>query len=524
MLKTLRISFALKNTYRVNGILYGIRQIPLIGKLFPADIYGIDAFKVLANIIGWIWELITAVFGKVLYFFLMLALPLMVMEVNAEEAPRVFLHLFVGLSVMGAYANDLMFKANKERYYGIILLGMNAKQFMLIQYGYALVKLFVGFVLCGLVLRNWVPLAVWEVVLLPIGVAGFKTAYIAVELARYEKTGSMELKSKWRRFDWIGMLLMAGIVYGLPIAGYSLPRMGSVALLVLGIVCGFAVLPKLRSFSYYRAVFQECYGVSLDQMDQVKNAQSEMDKKYISTDTEITSDKQGFELLNDLFIKRHRSLLWKPSLIVSCGALVLIVLILLWLSFVPEMKEKLNAGILGSFSAFVFLMYAVNRGTDYTRVQFVNCDHSLLTYSFYKVPGQILKLFRIRLWGIMKVNLLPAVIIGAGVDLLLFASGGTDKPLNYLIIFVSIVGLAVFFSVHYLTMYYLLQPFNAGSEVKNGFYKLIMSLTYIVCYVMWQAEISLSGFGIGVIIFCVLYSVIACLLVYKLAWKTFKIR
>ena len=399
MLKTLRISFALKNTYRVNGILYGIRQIPLIGKLFPADIYGIDAFKVLANIIGWIWELITAVFGKILYFFLMLALPLMLMEVTAGEAPRVFLHLFVGLSVMGA-----------------------------------------------------------------------------------------------------------------------------LVLLVLGIVCGLVVLPKLHSFSYYRAVFQECYGVSLDQMDQVKNAQSEMDKKYISTDKDITSNKQGFELLNDLFIKRHKSLLWKPSLIVSCGALVLIVLILLWLSFVPEMKEKLNTGILGSFSAFVFLMYALNRGTDYTRVLFVNCDHSLLTYSFYKVPGQILKLFRIRLWGIMKVNLLPAVIIGAGVNLLLFASGGTDKPLNYLIIFVSIVGLAVFFSVHYLTMYYLLQPFNAGSEVKNGFYKLIMSLTYIVCYVMWQAEISLSGFGIGVIIFCVLYSVIACLLVYKLAWKTFKIR
>ena len=30
MLKTLRISFALKNTYRVNGILHALKQIPLL--------------------------------------------------------------------------------------------------------------------------------------------------------------------------------------------------------------------------------------------------------------------------------------------------------------------------------------------------------------------------------------------------------------------------------------------------------------------------------------------------------------
>ena len=35
MLKTLRLSFALKNTYRVNGILYAIKQIPLIRRILP---------------------------------------------------------------------------------------------------------------------------------------------------------------------------------------------------------------------------------------------------------------------------------------------------------------------------------------------------------------------------------------------------------------------------------------------------------------------------------------------------------
>ena len=36
MLKTLRISFALKNTYRVNGILHSLKQIPLLKRVLPA--------------------------------------------------------------------------------------------------------------------------------------------------------------------------------------------------------------------------------------------------------------------------------------------------------------------------------------------------------------------------------------------------------------------------------------------------------------------------------------------------------
>ena len=33
MLKTLKLSLALENTYRVNGIIYAIKQIPLIKKI-----------------------------------------------------------------------------------------------------------------------------------------------------------------------------------------------------------------------------------------------------------------------------------------------------------------------------------------------------------------------------------------------------------------------------------------------------------------------------------------------------------
>ena len=99
-------------------------------------------------------------------------------------------------------------------------------------------------------------------------------------------------------------------------------------------------------------------------------------------------------------------------------------------------------------------MYSVNRGTGFTQALFMNCDVSLLTYSFFKQPKMILRLFRIRLREIIKVNLLPATVIAAGLCFILALSGGTDNPVNYLVLIVSILCLSVFFSVHYLTIYY----------------------------------------------------------------------
>ena len=154
----------------------------------------------------------------------------------------------------------------------------------------------------------------------------------------------------------------------------------------------------------------------------------------------------------------------------------------------------------------------------------MNCDHSLLTYSFYKQPGSILKLFQIRLREIMKINAVPALVLGVGLVLILYVSGGTDNPLNYVVLLASILSMSLFFSIHYLTLYYLLQPYTAGTEMKSGTYRIAMVLTYVVCYLMMDLRLPLLVFGVACIVFCVLYSMVACILVYKFAPQTFRLR
>ena len=53
----------------------------------------------------------------------------------------------------------------------------------------------------------------------------------------------------------------------------------------------------------------------------------------------------------------------------------------------------------------------------------------------------------------MKINAVPALVIGGGLALILFATGGTDNPLNYVVLIVSILCMSLFFSIHYLTIY-----------------------------------------------------------------------
>ena len=46
--------------------------------------------------------------------------------------------------------------------------------------------------------------------------------------------------------------------------------------------------------------------------------------------------------------------------------------------------------------------------------------------------------------------------------------------------------MSLFFSIHYLTIYYLLQPYNAGTELKSGTYRIVLSVTYVVCFALMR--------------------------------------
>ena len=522
MLDTLRLSFSLKNAYRVNGILYSLKQIPLLKHLLPDTLYQVRGLKLFANVLAALWELVTIFLFKFLYFYLMVCgLELVRPDLQSKEG---FLQVLFFLTLMGAYMNTNLFDARRDKYYAIILLRMDARRYTLVNYGYFLLKVVVGFlpwvILFGL--GRGVPL--WLCLLIPWAVAGTKLAVDACSLWNYQENGRLRNDSKLKKGPWLLAALLLALAYLPLLGGMVLPLKVLGVLWVLCIPAGLAGLRRIIDYGQFREMNQELLSNLFTQMDKVQKAAKTASQKAISGDTSITSRKQGVEYFNELFIKRHRKILWRSSLRIAwiCG--ILCCGILLLMAFEPWVKGEINQVVMTWLPYMTFILYMINRGTSFTTALFMNCDHSLLTYSFYKRPRFLLKLFQVRLREIIKINAVPALVIGVGLAVILFASGGTENPLDYGILVVSILAMSGFFSIHYLTVYYLLQPYTAGTEMKSGTYRLVMILTYAGCYALMNLRMPILVFGAGCIAFCLIYSIVASVLIYKYAPRTFRLR
>lgn len=525
MMKAFRISYDLKNTYRVNGIIYSIQQVPVIKRLFTDDLYASRGLKIFANILSAAWEIVSAFLGKYLYLLLLVALPAGFYK--GADVGGAAMHILLFLTVIGTFMNTYMFNPTNDKYYAMILMRMDAREYTLSNYLYSSLKVAAGFLPFTIYFgRTW-GLNTGLCMLLPFFITGAKMTAAWLLLLRYEKKGVCMNENLPPKFAWplTGILLVTA--YGLPYAGIMVPMGAFTAMAALGAVTGQYCLYKIMGFGKYREMYQLILADkrnAVEMSDIVKKTTEEQSRKMISQDTAITSRKKGFEYFNELFIRRHKKALWRPARRTACIAAVFIAVLLAAMQMDADVKEAVNRLLLIFLPYFVFIMYAINRGTSFTQILFMNCDHSMLTFAFYKKPEFILKLFRIRLREIIKVNLLPAAVIGTGLALMLYVSGGTDNPLNYVILFISILVLSIFFSVHYLTCYYLLQPYNVNTEMKSATYKIIMSGTYIVCFLFMKLRMDTFVFGIVATAFCVLYSSIASLLVYRFASRTFRLR
>ena len=102
--------------------------------------------------------------GRIIYFGLMFLAPLKLMEFHDPVAG--FLHLLVFLTLIGMILNNPLFEPSQDKYYAMFLLQMDARRYVVTDYGYYLLKLLVGFTISAL-LFGWlildVPLWLFQV-------------------------------------------------------------------------------------------------------------------------------------------------------------------------------------------------------------------------------------------------------------------------------------------------------------------------------------------------------------------------
>ncbi len=520
MIDTFKNAFKLKTAYKINSIIYSLKRIPLIKKLIPGDWYDEVNIKTLGNIFNIFREISSLFLGKIVYLFLVFMLTSLFFE---GSEGKYILHILIFFTFAGTINKNFLFEPSNDNYYGVILMKMDAKKYALSSYIYFLLRTYIGFLPLTIIGSLLLDLPLFIGMLFPLFIISAKVTMMGINIIYLEKRKKFEsLTDGSKALILIIIFLALGIV--LPLLNiYITNKLFLIILLILIPLAIYSFIKILKYNDYlklYKNILKKADTKTLTNTAIIR----ENTQKQIEYNSKYDSTKEGYAYFHELFVKRHRKILTKTVNIQSLTLLGLFILAILLILFVPETKEEINKAPLKVLPYFIFIMYYLNRGTVLTQCLFINCDHSMLTYRFFRRPSVILGLFKERLKTLIGLNLRPASIIALSLPTILFLTGGTNNYLNYIVLFVSIISMSIFFSIHYLVMYYLLQPYNANTEIKSGTYKIVQGLTYLACYYMIQIEVPNLTYAICTIVFSITYSIIALILVRFLAPKTFRIR
>jgi len=521
MFSCLKQSLDIDIAYSVNSFLYALSKLPGFKNIISNDVYSDKNLKSIISIFGIIFSLGRAIALKFLYFFIIFFVSY---KLFPDKMVIGYFNMYFFFTLIGLFINNKLLNTNKKKYFSLILFNMDADKFYKANIFW---NQFTNLILNSIMLFFF-----GRMIISP-------TKYIIMQIVftffirLIGETFNIMFYKKYNYIWYTNNKLYFPIVLSLFGCAF-LPYIGiHITLTILDISTIITIFLGTLSLIYllrvkdYKLMYKRLSKVvnvmdHKNEKDYLKQAMVELKDKDKKIEIKKVEGKTGYDFFNTIFFERHKEILLrsarKYSLILVVTYIILGYLVITKTGYC----DKVNDFFMNKIGWFGLVMFIVNRGAIITQAMFFNCDHAMLRYNFYREPNSILELFKKRLIIVSKVNLLPAVIIGIGNIALLILTNNT----NYITLitnFLYIVSLSIFFSVHYLVIYYLFQPFNKEMEVKKVSYSIMTLITYILTYSLAKIVIEPITLCIIVIVFTVIYVLISLKLVYKYAPETFKL-
>ncbi len=524
MVKTLFFILKLRNYYRANSIIYALRTLPFAKRILPVTLYKNKCIKTTAGVLAATFEVLSIFITKIIYFALLYFLiDYLYLEFGTSLD---FTHVFVFFTAAGVAGNNRFDNATRDSYYAVFLMKLPARKYALTEMGYFLFKSFVGFILFSLLGGLFAELTTLEMVAIPFFVVASKLTFMPI-MINYSTRYSKALGRSYVLLFISLALAFFGIATGS--FGIRFSQNTLVALTALMLTCSAFSLAYILNYKHFKQFYRKLFVTDIQliapnsdnvRKDLIKNTYN----KNITSSAKIHSNKKGFAFFNDIFVKRHRKILMRNAIITAAISFLSVVIIVVYCIADATFSAQIN-GLLVSFLPYLlFIMYFINCGNRATLTMFANCDSAMLRYAFYRKPSSLLRNFTQRLVFVTKINLVSGLVVALGLPIILFATGGAETNAHYFLMFVCVIAMSVFFSVHSLVLYYLLQPYNAKMELKSPTFSIVNSVTYFICFFAMGRQIPLLNFTVGIILFCAAYILIALIISYILAPKTFKLR
>lgn len=535
MNKTFINSFNVKFAQDANKLIYYLKKIPILGKKIPNSLYKKTEAKLILGVIGEILSIIKGILFKTLYLGLMILLPAYLITKDMLKVRPYFLHMFFVLSFVTAslIKTSIFDMSNDSSFYMIRLMRADARTYYRSHLLYERVIEFIEFIIPITLIGVFIHIAFWKILILLLELTAFRVIGEAIYLLVYDKLNNNLEKNNYFQNILVIIGLASAYIPCIMKKTINLQNiLFNMFVETIIILCGVLSLIYVWNYKRYTTLSKSLLVkenmIDFDDLEKEINfGDVKLSQKKINTQILKSKDyknKEGYEYLNSLFFLRFKSVIVSPIKIISAIiGIVFLILILLSL-FIEESGPKIIEIIYEKPSIFIFIMYIISTGEKTCRALFYNCDVKLLRYRYYRRSDAILNNFKIRLKKIVFLNIIPALEMCLCILGVVILNGYLFEITKLIPVLLCIVCLSCFFSIHYLFLYYVIQPYTAELKVKSTLFNLINWGLYLICYECIKIETHSYYFTLGVVIFTILYIIIALILVYKLSPKTFKLR
>ena len=378
MLRDFLLSFNLKNTYRVNTIIYTLKNTPLIKKILPYSLYTNKGLKAFANVVSVLIEIFNTFVWKFLYLLIFCILTVPYFK-NSQIA---LINIFVFLTIIGGLLNTYIFDPSTDKYYAIFLMNFDAKKYTLSNYIYSLFKCLIGvipwIILTGLISK----LSLITCLLLSIFVINIKNIFNAYNLYKYKQKRKIKNENKYNYLSLIFSSIFLLFAYGLPYFNCGISINVFYIIFILSTIIGIISFNYIIKYDFYTQLCKEM--IKKEKINNNVDIEDLNYKKQIMNNKIKNTNKEGYAYFNYVFKTRNKKLLTNATKNISIGSVIIFAIIITICLLFPTKKEELNSILKNSLSYFLFILYFLNRGQKICQTMFMNCDRSMLTYRFYR--------------------------------------------------------------------------------------------------------------------------------------------
>ncbi len=535
MSSTMRTLLAIRTSITVNLLIHSVQKLPLIGKLIHESAYAKLELKRAVSVIAFLLTVLWGLALRFAYVGLVIYWPVVGLwgAGSEEQVFHHFIHIFAILSlVIACVSSATVLEPKREKYIAVKLMRMSPARYMKVSLSYRYVTFFLYLAPAMLLFATLAGASIAEAIVLSAVTTLWRAAAELAHLKLHERTGIVLVKQN--AIVWSVILVGYAAAYAPLLLDWTPPTESvllSLPAYLIMTVSGLFAAVKLARYAGYReavdaATHRDDPLLNLNKMImdaerqsvQGKDSDYDVEREQLGKPT----TKEGYAYLNEIFFRRHRSLVRGPinrrlAIVGGIGAAGVILGLLF-----QEQVQRLGWGLEVIFPLLGSLMYFMTVGEQLCKTMFYNSDLSLLRYGFYRNAAH--EHYRIRFGIMIRMNLLIAAAISAALTAVAIAAGVEWAGSELFLLWGCIGLLAVFFTVHPLFMYYYFQPYSTELNVKNPLFYVVNMLISSACGACIFLRPSGTLLAAVVAIVTFVYLIAAFALIRKHGPRTFRVK